>query len=231
MLEARNTNIFLFIAGELLTASWQPFLSTTKTFVDVPTNLLQWTGDGDVFGRRCQSSMDVYESCCLRQRSLDQRQCVSATCSVHSSQSDRDAKKDITVPSADDFYPCGDHVLKDDAGTLLNWSEQSISRPTVNDLARNSQETSQTALKVDSPGGIDFNVSLLWESTSLPRDGVQNESSIEEKSQFHSASHHPPTSPFTAAAAASVAMTTADVPNVLEQPNVLQVCHNIIYQF
>ena len=120
------------IAGELL-IDWNPDAGkpsdVTQTFIDVPTDLPRWNGDEDVFhGRRCQSSM---ESSCLRQRSLDQRQCVSASFSARSSRSDRDSTRRInTEPSTDDF----NQFLTVDACNGLSWSHSGDAvKPTFHD--------------------------------------------------------------------------------------------------
>jgi len=176
--------------------------------------------------RRFQSSMDTYESWCLLQRSLDQRQCMSATCSVRSSQSDRDAikKNIIAEPSADDFYQlCIDQFLEVDAGNGLNWSHGSqlhadritSPSPMMNDLAMNSKASSQTALNVDTPAGNDSMFSRFHESTSFPPDSVQGSVANEENGQVRYGSC--PTSWTVAAAAGSVTMTTADAPGTLDQ--------------
>jgi len=200
------------IAGELL-IDWNPDAGkpsdVTQTFIDVPTDLPRWNGDEDVFhGRRCQSSM---ESSCLRQRSLDQRQCVSASFSARSSRSDRDSTRRInTEPSTDDF----NQFLTVDACNGLSWSHSGDAvKPTFHDadfpetspdgewnlgfstsvVSDLSQQPSRTAAKVDSPAGKDSGVLHLSENTSVPRDSVQDFAAYEGDRQAHSCLHYPPT--------------------------------------
>jgi len=191
--------------------------------VDRPTNLLRWSVDGDVLNdRRFQSSMDTFESWCLLQQSLDQRHCMSATCSIRSSQSDRDATKKniITEPSADDFYQYSNPFLDADAGYVLNWSHGSeqrldrVSRPVLHDLAMNSKESSRIALKVDSPAGNDSIFPRFHESTSFPPDNVQGNVANEENCQVCSS---PITCTVAAAAAGGSVATTTDAPRTLNQ--------------
>jgi len=222
-----------YIAGELLvdqSLARPPFLNTTTKFADVPTNLLRLHRDGDVFtDRRCRSSMGVSESWQSRPTSLDQRQCVS----VHSSLSDRDAaeKKGFTGFLVDDLNQSRNHFLQVEAGNVLNpshLSEHDVDEAAtimMNDLATDSQVLHRSAMNVDSPTENGSNVSHLYYSQlpSVPRDSVQDNAAVDEN-QVHRVPRNPATTTVTVAAA-SVAMTTADAPEMLVQPHTPQVFH------
>jgi len=95
----------------------------------------------------------------------------------------------------------------------------------MNDLATDSQVLHRSAMNVDSPTENGSNVSHLYYSQlpSVPRDSVQDNAAVDEN-QVHRVPRNPATTTVTVAAA-SVAMTTADAPEMLVQPHTPQVFH------
>ena len=216
------TTVPFDFTGELLmdriSADLRPVLDLTERYVDLPTDLLvRCSLEGDMLSdHQCHSSAEGWR---VRSLNLDRRQTVSASCSLLSDHSDRTSVKKSSV---DYVNLCLDHPRKDDdAADALNRSRGSergaVEVSALNDPVADSCEPSANLAKVDLPaesGGC--RSSHRYENLSDLCDTAQNKPAGGKNQQIRLCSCDAADIPH-AASAASVAMTTTDTVDVLEQ--------------